>query len=526
MNIPWPRLKTKTKTKSYMTDFFDTSYAPGRLIDVEPVAVVDIGSNSVRMVVYEGAHRAPAPFFNEKALCGLGASVASTGKLGKKSMAAALAALRRFRMIARQIGVVKKYVIATAAVRDADNGADFISRGEEAIGAKISVLSGKKEAKMAGFGILSGIPEANGLVGDMGGGSLELIGASKGELTSGVTTPLGGLRLMDEAGGSVERAEEIISKALEDQPLLEANKGLPFYAVGGSWRMLARIHMLHHDYPLHVLHHYTIPAVDVLDLTRLVKGSKLSSLLQIPGVSAAWARTLPYAAAVLERLMVLTEAEDVVISALGVREGVLYSKLSREEKQEDPLHSACQDLAVLRARSPRHVQELCEWTDKLFEGKGAPSETAQERRLRHAACLLADIGWRAHPDYRGEQSLNIIANGAFIGLNHSGRAFLALTIFYRHEGLIGEVLSPRLRLLTDMREMQRARMLGAALRVAYMISAAMPKVINHTGLFYEDDKLVLKMPPAMADLRAERLGKRLDTLAALLDREGEVRIEA
>ena len=509
-----------------MNDYYDSSYAPGLLPDARPVAVVDIGSNSVRLVVYEGGHRAPAPFFNEKALCGLGASVASTGKLGKKSMDEALMALRRFRMIARQIGVRKKYVIATAAVRDAENGSDFVLRAEEAIGAKIKILSGKKEAKMAGLGLVSGIPGASGLVGDMGGGSLELVGVSKGELTAGVTFPLGGLRLMDEAGGSVARAEEIINTAFEAEELFGEYSGLPFYAVGGAWRMLARIHMLHHDYPLHVLHQYTIPAVDILDLTRLVKSSKLSALLQIPGVTTARARTLPFAAAVMERIVVQSEAEDVVISALGVREGVLYSKLGRKQKAEDPLLSACHDLARLRSRSPRHVQELCEWTDQLFAGEGALAETAEERRLRHAACLLADIGWRAHADYRGEQSLNIIANGAFIGISHKGRAFLALTVFYRHEGLIGEVLSPRLRLLTDMHDMQRARLLGAALRVAYMISAAMPKVINHTRIFFEGDKLILKMPPSMADLRAEKLNKRLGTLAAQMDKEGEIRIEA
>lgn len=508
-----------------MSDLYHESYAPSRLKQAAPVAVVDIGSNSVRMVVYEGSHRAPAPFFNEKALCALGDGVADTGKLGKQNMKQALAALKRFRLIANQIGVGRTHVIATAAARDASNGPKFVAKAKEAFGVGVDVLSGEQEAQMAGQGVISGIPEANGLIGDMGGGSLELIGVTKGELTPGVTYPLGGIRLMDESKGSVERAEEIAHSLLRDESLIAANRGLPFYAVGGSWRMLARIHMLHRDYPLHVLHHYTIPVADVLDLTRLVKSSKTSALLSIPGVSTSRVKTLPYAAAVLERLMTLTEAEDLVISASGVREGVLYGNLEGEKQGQDPLLSACRDLAVLRSRSPRHAQELCNWTDQLFVSGIAPSETEEERRLRHAACLLADIGWRAHPDYRGEQSLNVIANGAFIGINHRGRAFLALTVFYRYEGLIGEVLSPRLRLLADWRDLQRARMLGAALRLAYMISASMPNVIDKTKLVYENNTLALVLPNSMKDLQSEKLEKRLAILATQVDREGKIRIE-
>ena len=496
---------------------------PETLTGFDPVAVIDIGSNSVRLVAYEGGHRAPAPVFNEKALCGLGGAVASTGELDRKSMDDALAALRRFRLLTRQIGVRKIYAFATAAARDARNGAEFIARAEAACGARIKVFSGLKEARMAGFGVISGIPQARGLVGDMGGGSLELTGVARAKLTEGVTYPLGGLRLMDEAGGSIAKAEKIADRILASEPLLDTFRGQPLYAVGGTWRALARIHMNHHDYPLHVLQQYTIPVRDVLDLTRLIKGLKPSALRRLPGISQSRLQTLPFGAVVLERLLIRLEAEDMVVSALGVREGVLFSKLPKKVRRSDPLLSACAQLAQLRARSPRHAYELCDWTDALF-AEGGPAESPEERRLRHAACLLADIGWRAHADYRGEQSLNIIANGAFSGIGHAGRAFLALAIFYRYEGLIGEVLSPRLRLLVDWSSLQRARLVGAALRVAHMISAAMPNVINHTPLHYENDRLVLTLPPALRDLSAPQLEKRLSALAAQLERKAEIRV--
>ncbi len=207
---------------------------------MEPIGVVDIGSNSVRLVVYEGAVRAPTPVFNEKILCGLGRSVATTGSLGTEAVERALAALARFNVIARILSVKNVKVIATAAVRDAQNGHDFIERGERAIGAKIEVLSGEKEARLAAQGIMMGFIDADGIAGDLGGGSLELIDLAQDHLNEAATLPLGGLRLIDTTGNKIERATDVIDNALASLPWIKNGTGRTFYAVGGTWRSLPR----------------------------------------------------------------------------------------------------------------------------------------------------------------------------------------------------------------------------------------------------------------------------------------------
>src|SRR5205085_354992 len=241
-------------------------------------------------------------------------------------------------------------------------------------------------------------------------------------------------------------------------------------------------------------------------------------------VSDARRSLLPYAALVLEHVIEQARPKDVVISALGVREGLLYSLLHGDERRKDPLLAAAADLNVLRSRSPGHGEELIAWTDRFIASSGL-DETAEERRLRHAACLLADIGWRAHPDYRGEQSLGIIANAAFVGVDHPGRTFISLAVYFRHVGLVDEELSPRLRELASARMLDRARVLGAAMRVAYMVSAAMPGVLPHTPMRVERRQLVLELPGKYAALAGERVSNRLRTLGRLIGREAAVRAE-
>ncbi len=229
----------------------------------------------------------------------------------------------------------------------------------------------------------------------------------------GLTLPLGGLALQDIAGKSLKKAERIVEETLAQVDMLEEGEGRTFYAVGGTWRALARLHMWQTGYPLHVMHNYRINAREALEFSRLVHRVDTETLSKIEVVNAARRPLLAYAALVMEELVRIIKPKEVVISVLGVREGLLYSLLKAKERAHDPLICAAADLNVLRSRSPQHGEELIDWTDRFMASSGI-EENAEERRLRHAACLLADIGWRAHPDYRGEQSMNIIANGAFV----------------------------------------------------------------------------------------------------------------
>jgi exopolyphosphatase/guanosine-5'-triphosphate,3'-diphosphate pyrophosphatase len=498
--------------------------APGRLAGDGPIAIIDIGSNSVRLVVYERLTRAATPIFNEKELCGLARGLAATGRLDSGAIASALMALRRFHALTEQMRVTSLFVFATAAAREASNGRDFIVAVEAITGVPVALLSGVEEARLTALGVISGIHNPNGVAGDLGGGSLEVVDIRGNEIGTGETFPLGGLRLEEVSEKTLKKAEKIAAESLANSSVLAKGEKRPFYAIGGTWRSLARLHMRQKGYPLHVMHQYSIAPGEASDFCRMVARRDIEALDSIEVVSRNRRALLPYGAAVLEQVIKIMRPSEIVMSALGVREGHLYDILGGQEKTRDPLLAACEELAYLRSRSPRHVIELVPWSRAVFEAIGL-DETREEARLRHAACLLADIGWRAHPEYRGEQSLNLIAYGAFIGIDHPGRAYLALANFYRHEGLIDEALSPHIRELATTRLMERARALGATLRVAYLISGAMPGVVGRTRTEQRGRTLSLVLPPDLAPLGGARVVRRLGALAKLAGLDPAIVVE-
>lgn len=499
-------------------------FVPGRLSLGETIAIVDIGSNSVRLVVYEMLARAPAQVFNEKEMAGLGRQVATTGRLAEDTMARALEALLRFRILceAMQVGAIR--VIATAAAREAANGPAFLAKAEDAIGQPIELISGGREAYLSGLGVISGIDSPHGVVGDLGGGSLELISVDGDRVGEGISLPIGGLALMDRAKGQLKLAEKIVRDQLDHHPQIAAMRGKDFFAVGGTWRALATLHQRQSGYPLNVMHGYTVPARDVADFARLVERADGAVLEAIDAVSSARRPLLAYGALVLDLLIKRGRPRAVVISANGVREGLLHDMLPEHERRVDPLLRGAQDYNQLRAREPRHGADLIAWVERLLSSAGLPEEPGG-RRLQDAACLLSDIGWRAHPDYRGEQSLNVIAHAAFSGVDHVGRAFLSLVVFHRYAGAKGaSPAADGLRRLLEPRLLERAQLLAAAFRVAYLLSAGMPGILPRATLTCIDSRLVLRLDDGLHALSSERVTGRLKQLAKLLGREHEIRL--
>jgi exopolyphosphatase/guanosine-5'-triphosphate,3'-diphosphate pyrophosphatase len=487
------------------------------------VAVIDIGSNSVRLVVYEKMARSLITIFNEKTLCGLGREVQTTGLLAPDAVAKALTSLKRFRALCRVMKVGRVYAIATAACRDATNGPDFIAKAERICGVRIDILSGPREAKLSALGVVSGIHRPDGIVGDLGGGSLELIDVRGNRVRSGVTLPLGSLALQDLSHKSLKRAERIVRNELTGVAQLKAGRGRVFYAVGGTWRALARIHIIQSEYPLRVMHGYAIPAPDALDYARRLRRLVAANMLaNIEVVADARRPLLAYAALVLEYIIRVAKPKTIVFSTFGVREGLLYAKLPQTERAKDGLICAAQDLNELLSRSARHAQELIEWTDRLVRVVKL-RETEEDRRLRHAACLLSDIGWRVHPDHRGEETLNLITNGNFGAVSHQGRAFVALSVFFRYAGLSEENQPPVIvQELVPPAMLERARVLGAAFRVAHLISAARPGVLPATHFRSNGRKLMLVFEHRLVDLVADRVGSRFKQLARLVGRSGSI----
>lgn len=488
----------------------------GRLPGEKPVAIVDIGSNSVRLVAYEGSTRAPSSLYNEKAMCGLGKGVATTGALAEEGVMRAIEALRRFRKLCDFMGIDEVRPVATAAARDASNGPQFLAAAAQAIGREIELISGPREAELSGLGVISTCHDADGVVGDLGGGSLELIEVKAGRVGAGVSLKLGSLALMDASGRSPRNAARIAKTALANAAPLDHLRGRTLYMVGGTWRALAKLHMAQRNYPLDVMHGYVIPAREAADFASLVERVDSDSLLSVGAISQARRPALAYGAVALEELIRRGRPSQVVVSAGGLREGLLYEALPEAVRGRDALIESAREHNLLYARAPRHGEELIAWTD-AFMASSHIDETAEEKRLRHAACLFGDVGWRTSPDYRPDFALNLLSNAPLVGVDHAGRAYLGLAVAYRYLGIDEDVTAP-VRALATPRLMDRARILGVVQRVGYMVSGASPDVLPRTKLLCTRGKVTLTLPRELGDLANERLSGRLKQLGKLIGR--------
>lgn len=494
--------------------------AQGRIQGARPVAVLDIGSNSVRLVVYERHARSLTALYNEKSACSLGRGLAQTGRIAYENIDRALTAIQRFALVCRLMKVGTTHVLATSAVREAQNSKSFVDAVAEIMDAPVSVLSGEQEAHFAALGAISGMPDFAGLVGDLGGGSLELSSISAGLDSVGETHALGVIRIQDDSDNAPAKAQLVARQRLKKSKLLKEQGGT-FCAIGGTWRALAKVHQVLRGYPLHMVQHYAAKASDLLKLCEdIVAG--VGSGKPYPGsdIASSGRRDLvPYGAAVMIEVLKVGKFDTVVFSALGVREGYLYGLLDNEERALDPLLQAAEEMSVLRSRSPQHAGDLIDFTAGFLAAIGVV-ETPVESRLRQVACYLADIGWRGHPDYRGEQAVDMVAYGSLTGVDHPGRAFLAEVLSVRYMGLKQKSISQDVLALAGPLASQRARLLGAAFRVAYPMSAAMPGVLPQTGFVLDRGVLQLRLAPELAFLDGEHLRGRLDQLAGVAGIKG------
>ena len=488
------------------------------------VAVIDIGSNSIRLVVYNAAVRSPTVLFNEKLLCGLGRNLSSTGRLSDEAAERALLVLQRFYKICEQIGVKDIFSVATEAVRRAENGADFIKQAGSYAPSDIRILSGKEEAEFAAAGVAAGFVDPNGIAGDLGGGSLELIDIDGASAVNQASLPLGSLNLLEASGADMDRALAIIDQHLKKISWLDRGKGRPFYVIGGTWRALARLHIAENRYPLNIVQHYSMTPKQIDQFyTSVMK--RRENTKSFDKISKDRRQMLPYGLLVLKRLVNKIKPSAIVFSIFGLREGVIYKLLSPEERVRDPLIASCETMAMRRARSIEYGDELFHWMDPLFEGAGL-DETASERRLRKAACMLTDIGWCGHPDYRGEKVLGLIAQSSFAGIAHAERAFLALAVYYYYQNNLNRSFSQELRKLINERWDQLAKMIALAARTASKLSAGVHGVINETTLDFANGKLVLHLPGKLKALDGEALRQRLKALAEYLKCDFEICIES
>jgi len=493
------------------SSFRPDSDGPGK------VAIIDIGSNTIRLVVYDAPLRLPIPMFNEKAQCELGRGLAASGRLNPEGVVLAYASLSRYINLSHAMGADHLELVGTAAVRDAEDGPDFVAEVKRRFGLDVQVLSGPEEAKLAAMGLLSGVPRADGLVGDLGGGSLDLVGLDKGEFGQQGTLPLGHLRLAEAMEKGTKSASKLIADYLAELPWIKEAKGRTLYAVGGSWRALARIFIDQINHPLHVVDNFTLRRDDAQRLSKIVANQSIDGLKGIAGIARRRMETLPAAAMVLEALLEASKPKFLTFSGFGMREGKLLEILPDELREQDTLIDACQSYSERMGRFAISGEEILQWMSPLFD-----HEVEAEKRLRLAACLLSDIGWDEHPDYRAEHAFHRVLRIPFAGLTHSNRVLLAEAVYVRYNGDPDSTLVSPVRSLLDPGQQAWVQVVGLALRLAHTLSGSAPGLLEQTRLKVSDDKLTLVVPEDSELFVSETVDRRLKTLGRSLGLKGVV----
>lgn len=476
----------------------------------KPIAIIDIGSNSVRLVVYAGAERVPREIFNEKVLAGLGAGVGETGRISAESWDLALAMLERFKLLIRYMGIRQVKVVATAAVRDAKNGPEFVDAVEQ-LGFDCRVLGPEEEAWLAGEGVLSAIPDADGIVGDLGGGSLELVEVKDGLAGRGISLPLGVLRIRP---GGQKHASAILRKAIRKGGLREKAEGRNFYLVGGSWRALARLDMMACHYPLPITHNYCLHPDRVAKLRKLAENPRpgWAELISPPRLA-----TLPAAAMVLRLLVKALKPKQLIVSTFGIREGLLHADLKGHVRRADPLVCAAREASGAERRFGEHGDLLDAFIAPLFD------DSAAARRIRLAACVLADVAWAADPEFRGERGVEMALHGNWVGVTATERVMMAEALsanFGRAHLLDDKVMA-----LCRPGQLARADQWGLAMRLGQRLSGGVGAVLERASLRLTGRTVELHLPRNQQALLAEPVWRRLERLAAAMGRQPDAVVE-
>jgi exopolyphosphatase/guanosine-5'-triphosphate,3'-diphosphate pyrophosphatase len=470
-------------------------------------AVIDIGSNSVRMVVYHAPVRVPMPLFNEKYYCGLGRGMAQSGVLHPQGKVEATAAIGRFIVMARRLEVADITVLATAAVRDASDGTAFIQSLKDQFRIHPLVISGEMEAELSAKGILASVYDPIGISADMGGGSIELAFIHRDHIERMCSFELGGLRLADESGGDPKKMRELISRELDTVKWLNQTPSERIYAIGGSFRAIAKMQMKRNNYPLSIVHEYYLSSRTINQIVELLSGLPVDEIENIAGVPKNRAPTILPAALMLQQLMQASATNQVVFSVTGLREGLLYDRLDTTMQMIDPLVASAQDLAALAGRRGRYAQELFDWMQPLFE-----QERSERTRLRFALCTLSELAWTIDPNFRAEWAYLRVIQSAIKGISHRERVMLAMALFHRYQNKWKQE-RPEVALL-DEQDRLWARCVGIAANLAFNLSGGKQGNLHHARLRVEGSRVLLELDDEASPLRTDTVENRLDGLGS------------
>ena len=477
-------------------------------------AVIDIGSNTVRMVVYSGSPRAPDIWLNEKVTARLGRELATSGRMPDRAIELALSGLARFAVILEDIGVTEVQTVATAAVRDATNGGAFLD-SVRALGLTPRLLSGEEEARISAMGVIGAFPGARGVVADLGGGSLELVGIDEGARHHGVSLPLGTLRLAALRAPGDEAFRDAVKAEVRKADWAGAHGG-PLYMVGGTWRALAAFAMHKAAYPLSDPHGLTLLAADADKIAKKLIRMAPEELCTISGIPSSRAAGLPDAAAMLRVILAEFKPEALVFSSWGLREGLLFERLPLELCEQDPLLAGINAFAAPRGASPSVAAMIAAWTADAAAGNGRGTE-----RLRLAATTLALAAARIEPNMRLRHSSDWALDKRWVAIDHSGRAMLAAAL----RASCGKPeLTPDLLSLASQDALREAAAWGLAIRLCRRIGANSRISLLTSSLTRRGNRLELWLDESRAQLATDPVRSDLASLANWIGLEHDIRI--
>ena len=485
-------------------------------------AIIDIGSNSVRLVIYDVLGTSVLPTFNEKVMAGLGRGLMQTGRLSPEGREASLQALSRYCAILKALGLRNFTAVATAAARTAEDGAAFIKQASRVLGRPIRVLSGEDEARLSAVGVETSLHKPLGVIGDLGGSSLEFMqignGNGKGEGESHLLGPLSLRKNSDD----LKALRREIRAVLETSAALAQAEGC-FYAVGGVWRTFAKLQMQLDDYPLRVLQGYQMSSSQVGHAAKVcidsLTNSATRSLLET--VDKRRAVNLPVAAILLQEILAVSKLEHVVISSSGVREGVLREIAGIAGV--DPLLDGAIAFARLERTQIAFGKALYDFImPALTPDKDLFGSPAADARIERATCMLADSAGRHHPDHRARAAYDQALRGPYVALSHAERAFVAYAVGRRY----AKDFSPPdeyAGLINGAKE-TRARQVGSAMRLGAVFSGRSAPILKRAKLLRKGDQLVLRVRKSDRAMVSATVKRRLNQTANQLRLKAEIEI--
>lgn len=483
------------------------------------IATIDIGSNSVRFMIYELYGAAFTPVYNEKVLAGLGRDLKRTGNLHVEGAEQAFTALQRFKILIDAQNLDEVLIAATAALRDANDAQDFITRVRDEIGFDIKPLSGEQEAIMSAMGVITGDARAHGIAADLGGASLELIEIEDTKTRGGVTYPLGPFSMF-EGGFDPDVLRNTILAHLDKGP--EQKTGQDLYLIGGAWRNLSLIHQKRTGYPLRVAHNYQLN----VDAARAMANwayneDGIAEIMQWRGLSARRADTLPYSGLLLSVLLDVLKPNRIVIAPGGLREGLVYNAFTPALKARPALFDACNALAKGRQQSVNFGVPLFEFLSPLDAVLPRCFHADNENRLRKAACLLAGIGKGLHPDHKARMVFRMVLYAPLPNLTHKERAYLALILFGSYTSKKTTPNDAALEYLLPVEAQNSARLYGDAIRIGVEVSGRSRSVLRQCSLEVNTQSGALKLASDAEALLTQKSQARLLRLEELINSFGE-----